>query len=81
MVLIGNLKIQANELMGLIRKMITHIDKCNFNLLCKSFITSHLEYSKVVLSHIYKKGITLLGKPKLPTLVYHCFKLIFSSTI
>ena len=39
---------KANQIMGLIRRTFVHLDKYNFNLLHKSLVRPHLQYSSII---------------------------------
>ena len=51
---------KANEIMGFIRRTFVFLDKYNFNLLCKSLVRPHIEYSNIVQSPFRNADINLI---------------------
>ena len=51
---------KANEIMGFIRRTFVFLDKCNFNLLCKSLVRPHIEYSNIAQSPFRNADINLI---------------------
>ena len=51
---------KANEIMGFIRRTFVFLDKYNFNLLCKSLVRSHIEYSNIAWSPFRNADINLI---------------------
>ena len=57
---INNIVKKANQVMGLIRRSFSHLDKEMFINLYKSLVRPHLEYANVIWHPIYKKQLKLL---------------------
>ena len=51
---------EANEIMGFIRRTFVFLDKYNFNLLCKSLVRPHIEYSNIAQSPFRNADINLI---------------------
>ena len=51
---------KANEIMGFIRRTFVFLDKDNFNLLCKSLVRPHIEYSNIAQSPFRNADINLI---------------------
>ena len=51
---------KANEIMGFIRRTFAFLDKYNFNLLCKSLVRPHIEYSNIAQSPFRNADINLI---------------------
>ena len=51
---------KANEIMGFIRRTFVFLDKYNFNLLCKSLVRPHIEYSNIAQSPFRNADINLI---------------------
>ena len=53
---------KANQLVGLIKRSFTHIDKTFMTKLYKAIVRPHLEYANVIWHPIYKRQIELLER-------------------